>query len=117
MATYMRTRHKKIKKFQSTEYKHFGALRLITIIILGLLLFGFGLVSFFLYQRIYISIEQAQIFVNTQSGLGVEPINFKRYEEVEKKWETKYNTIVGEIVRDPFNPINIIPEVVEESDE
>ena len=105
----MRTHRKKIKKFQSTEYKHFGTLRLITIIIIGILLLSFGTVSFFLYQRIYISIEQAQIFVNSQSGLGIEPINFKRYEEVEKNWQTKYNTTVTDITRDPFNPIIIAP--------
>ena len=90
---------------KTSEYKNFGVLRLLTIIITGFLLTILGATCFFLYQKIYLSIGTADYIMSLESNLGIEPINFQLNEKVEKNWQKKYTARIPENIRDPFNTV------------
>ncbi len=85
------------------EYKHFLILRIINIIIFGMVLTAFGFLVFFIYQRVFQSMDRTQALVTKNSDIGIVSIDFETFNRVEKKWKDKYGIGVPEIERDPFN--------------
>ena len=87
------------------EYKHYSYLRLINFLIIGII--GIIIIGsiFFIYNNIYIVIDQTQAFVNLDKNLTIEIIDFTKYEQVDKTWQDRYSEGELVITRDPFNAV------------
>lgn len=93
--------------YHAPEYKQFLILRIISFIFLGLLFFGAGAGSLFIYQNIFSTIEEAENMIATTDNQNIEMLDFQKYERVEEAWQEKMQDRALEIKRDIFNPIMV----------
>lgn len=84
------------------EYRQFGKLKLISLSIIGLIIFGLGIGSFFIYKNIYETIDQMQNIVILKSQLGMEIIDFDKLDRVKKIWTEKNDPHKIKPARNPF---------------
>lgn len=96
---------KKNSHFQSVEYKNFYMLRILSLVFTGLLAGILVFTAIFIYQHIFLAIEQIQSIIIFQNQTSYEVIDFNRFERVQANWEKKHSLDMPEIARDPFNPI------------
>ena len=91
---------------RDTEFRHTSALRLLTLLIIGLLVFALGATAFFVYRSVTSSIGQIQSIILLQSELYIEPIDFDAFNKGRSAWNIKHATTTMMIARDPFNAAN-----------
>ncbi|MFA4830855.1 MAG: hypothetical protein WC862_00910 [Patescibacteria group bacterium] len=92
---------------QAVEYKHFAALRLISLGLIGIFAISIISVGFFIYQHIYTVVGQVQSILVLESQLGAAVVDFNTLEKVEAAWQEKYSANPPLIARDPFSPANV----------
>ena len=85
-----------------SAYKHFGVLRLLAMIHVGIFAIGFVVVVYFLYQSIYTTLDQVDALLLLQPNTPIEVIDFQRLDSVRDAWDTKHALDTTESVRDPF---------------
>ncbi|MBD3311824.1 MAG: hypothetical protein GF349_05055 [Candidatus Magasanikbacteria bacterium] len=85
------------------EYRHFILLRAVSLLITVILILGFGVLVYFIQQRIFATIEQVQSIITYSSDLGLTTIDFDDYEKVESYWDDKYESSLKQFENDPFN--------------
>lgn len=101
---------KKKNKFpQSIEYKGFQKLRVLSLFFLGLIGVVFILLIYFIYQQIFLSIEQINSVIIPKDELVQEVIDFDKFDKVKSTWNSRLENPMPEIVRDPFNPAVTAP--------
>ena len=90
--------------YRAPEYKQFLKLRLLSFSIIGIILVGILLGTFFIYQNIFVTVSQAEQIILVKSNLtALEIIDFTRLDQVKKAWEEKNNPAAIVIIHDPFN--------------
>lgn len=92
-------------KLVLAEYKQYNKLRLLSLIVIGLTLSGIWTGLFFIYNNIYLTISKTHSTFALNTTLGVEAIEFERYDKVKTAWEERGRMDVIEILRDPFHTI------------
>lgn len=90
-------------------HKHALSLRITMAIFTALLFLGAGGTIYFVYTQVYSAIGDVRSLINLTGNFGVEVIDFKRYERVEKSWNEKYTPTSTTFARDPFHPVPQAP--------
>jgi hypothetical protein len=100
-----KSQNKRAIFLQASEYRHFMALRLINIIIIGVFALAILGVSAYVYEKIYNTIGQVQNITVLRSNLGSEIIDFNALDDVEERWTQKHTISTTTIARDPFKSV------------
>lgn len=88
--------------FNTVEYKHFGLIRSLRIVVLTAeVLISIG-VLWFLYSKTYAAVDDIQTVVLLKEYSSNQTIPFDTLDKLEKMWENRHNTALGEIKRNPF---------------
>lgn len=85
-----------------SDFSQFHQLRVVTIGVIGILLTIFLVASYFLYQRIFSTINEVHSILLLTNEYGTEIIDFPAYERVKSAWDTKHASSDLVIPRDPF---------------
>lgn len=105
MLTRFRQKNKQVVLL--TEYREYEKLHLISLVTTALIIIGISVVLFFLYSNIYMAINKTREALLADSSLGVEIIDFDQYNEVNRAWNAKIQTLnATTTLRDPFVVVN-----------
>ncbi len=103
MLSFMPIIAPKIKpKIDIPGYRQFGKLKIISLVVIGLILFAFGLSIYFVYRNIYQTIGEMQSIIILKSQMNTEVINFDKLQKVKEKWAEKQTSTTPQLNRDPF---------------
>lgn len=94
----------KEERFYGAEFKPIQSLRLIYFFMIGLIFFGVGSLSFFIYRHVYQAFEEINAIVVLKSEIGIETINFTVLSDVQQQWKEKFSEPSGTVLRNPFSP-------------
>lgn len=90
---------------KDAEFRHTSVLRIMSMLLIGFLVFIIGVTISFAYQSVTRTIGQVQSIILLQSEINIEPIDFSKLERVREEWERKQSTSTIAIGRDPFNAV------------
>ncbi|PLX26600.1 hypothetical protein C0581_04170 [Candidatus Parcubacteria bacterium] len=92
----------------SREFGYMPKIKILNIISICIILCSITATMWFVYTNIYQTIGKVQTLLLIEQKPQFEPINFKRYNDALGAWDTKYDTEMPELVRSPFQKIEII---------
>lgn len=100
---------------KSVEYSQFGMLRFCAYLLYICVIVLSVLCIWFLYTRTYITIGQVTDIATMSQFTKTQVLNISSYDKVIDALEKKNSQSITELVRDPFNKIqsidNVLPEV------
>ena len=82
----------------------YGTLRIVSYIIFGGCAFGLGTLGFFVYDRVYQTIDRMQAIIALRSDIETQAVDFDRLKRLTDAWNAKHATTTLTIARDPFSP-------------
>lgn len=77
-------------------------MRLFQMVMLGVFVCILFISILFVYQQVFLTIEQVQSIIVLDSDLRFEAIDFLRLEKVQQAWETKHTTTTVPAGTNPF---------------
>lgn len=98
----------KEERVYGAEFKPIQSLRLIYFFMIGLIFFGVGSLSFFIYRHVYQAFEEINAIVVLKSEIGIETINFTVLSDVQQQWKEKFSEPSGTVLRNPFSPASAV---------
>lgn len=90
------------QQIEIKEYSQFSRFRLIIFLALFLAIGGIGIATYYIYCNVYIAINQAKSQLSLDPLLSQEPIDFDKFDKVQKAWKAKTEQPAIELTRDPF---------------
>lgn len=98
-----RFRQKNKRGILLAEYREYEKLHLISLIATAVIIVGIFITLFFLYSNIYMAINKTRKALLADLALNVEIIDFDQYNEVNRAWNAKIQTLSATTtLRDPF---------------
>lgn len=85
------------------EYSQFGRFRLVILLALFLAMGGIAAGSYYIYGNIYMAVSQTKSQLMLDPLLSQEPIDFDKFDKVQKAWKEKNEQPAIELTRDPFS--------------
>jgi len=85
------------------EYRQFARFRLVILLVLCLTISMIVIGSYYIYSNIYTAVNQVKSQLILNPLLSQEPIDFDKFDKVQKSWKEKNEQPAIELTRDPFN--------------
>ena len=84
------------------EYHQFSRFKLVIFLALFLAIGGIAVCFYYIYCNIYTAVNQAKSQLMLDPFLSQEPIDFDKFDKVQKAWKDKAEQPAKELTRDPF---------------